>query len=252
MLDIIRVSSSKPPKTGFLMTWLNLLSNTVIWNGGSFGNTGNRRVASWQNQQNDCVHSEDSRKLGSLATHWAHSEESDQTGRMPRLIRVFAGRTCYFVGCVMRRRRRSRLDWICSWKIMEIVTCLTSHWCSVVPPHERKGTRTFLRFGLDRVSLLVFYCTSTRSEKHADLFSFGLDRMSLSVFCCTSHEMKSTRTFLRFGLDRVSLSVFYCTSHERKGTCTFLRFGLDRVSLSVFCCTSTRNEKAHVHFFTLV
>ena len=33
------------------------------------------------------------RKLGSLATHWAHSEDSDQTGRMPRLIWVFAGRT---------------------------------------------------------------------------------------------------------------------------------------------------------------
>ena len=32
------------------------------------------------------------RKLGSLATHWAHSEGSDQTGRMPRLIWVFAGR----------------------------------------------------------------------------------------------------------------------------------------------------------------
>ena len=33
------------------------------------------------------------RKLGSLATHWAHSEDSDQIGRMPRLIQVFAGRT---------------------------------------------------------------------------------------------------------------------------------------------------------------
>ena len=32
------------------------------------------------------------RKLGSLATHWAHSEDSDQTGRMSRLIRVLAGR----------------------------------------------------------------------------------------------------------------------------------------------------------------
>ena len=31
------------------------------------------------------------RKLGSLATHWAHSEDSDQTGWMPRLIWVFAG-----------------------------------------------------------------------------------------------------------------------------------------------------------------
>ena len=33
------------------------------------------------------------RKLGSLATHWALSKDSDQTGRMPRLIWVFAGRT---------------------------------------------------------------------------------------------------------------------------------------------------------------
>ena len=33
------------------------------------------------------------RKLGSLATHWAHREDSDQTGRMQRLIWVLAGRT---------------------------------------------------------------------------------------------------------------------------------------------------------------
>ena len=33
------------------------------------------------------------RKLGSLASYWAHSEDSDQTGQMPRLIWVFAGCT---------------------------------------------------------------------------------------------------------------------------------------------------------------
>ena len=33
------------------------------------------------------------RNIGSLATHWAHSEGSVQTGQMPRLIWVFAGRT---------------------------------------------------------------------------------------------------------------------------------------------------------------
>ena len=37
------------------------------------------------------------------ATHWAHSKDSDQTGHMPRLIQVFAGRTCHFVGFVIRR-----------------------------------------------------------------------------------------------------------------------------------------------------
>ena len=33
------------------------------------------------------------RNLGSLATHWVQSEDSDQTGRMPSLIWVSAGRT---------------------------------------------------------------------------------------------------------------------------------------------------------------
>ena len=42
------------------------------------------------------------RKLGSLATHWVHSEDSDHTGQMPRLIWVFAGRICNFVDFVMR------------------------------------------------------------------------------------------------------------------------------------------------------
>ena len=37
----------------------------------------------------------------------AHSENSDHTGRMPRLIWVFAGRTCHIVGFVMRRLKRS-------------------------------------------------------------------------------------------------------------------------------------------------
>ena len=42
-------------------------------------------------------------KLRPIATHWAHGEDSDQTGRMPRLIRVFSGRICHFVSFVMRR-----------------------------------------------------------------------------------------------------------------------------------------------------
>ena len=78
-----------------------------------------------KNHQNGCAPSEDSdqprhppslirvfalvwsesslsawRKLGSLATHWAHSEDSGQTGRMPRLIWVRWAHS-HFVGFVM-------------------------------------------------------------------------------------------------------------------------------------------------------
>ena len=41
------------------------------------------------------------RNLGFLATKWAHSEDSDQTGRMPRLICIFAVHTGHLVGFVM-------------------------------------------------------------------------------------------------------------------------------------------------------
>ena len=64
-------------------------------------------ATTWHSQQNGCADSEDSdlrpgrsefslsacRSFGSLATRWAHSEDSDQTGRMSRLIWVFVGRT---------------------------------------------------------------------------------------------------------------------------------------------------------------
>ena len=43
------------------------------------------------------------KKLGSLAIHWAHSEDSDQTGRVSRMICVFAGRKCQYAGFVTRR-----------------------------------------------------------------------------------------------------------------------------------------------------
>ena len=54
-----------------------------------------RRLRSgWASAQSDkslrCPHEE---TLGSLATRWGHSEDSDQTGWMPRLIWVFAGCT---------------------------------------------------------------------------------------------------------------------------------------------------------------
>ena len=49
------------------------------------------------------------RNLGSSATQWAHSEYSDQTGRMSRLIWVFAGRTVILLV----------LSWRCSNRVVQ-------------------------------------------------------------------------------------------------------------------------------------
>ena len=48
------------------------------------------------------------RKLGSLATHWAHTEDSDQTWRMSRLIWVFAGGIYHCTCFVMHRLQNFR------------------------------------------------------------------------------------------------------------------------------------------------
>ena len=77
-------------------------------------------AASWQNQQNGMCAQRRLRPAwasvqsdqSSLCAQWvakdpsflhADSEDSDQTGRMPRLIWVFAGGTCHFVGFVTMR-----------------------------------------------------------------------------------------------------------------------------------------------------
>ena len=79
-------------------------------------------ATSWQNQHTDVRPAKTVISLGinpvwsesSLFAQWVakdpsflhgDSEDSDQTGRMPRLIWVFAGRTCHFVGFVTRQLR---------------------------------------------------------------------------------------------------------------------------------------------------
>ena len=101
----------------------------------------------WQNQQSDCAPSEDSdqpghppslirvllsawRNHGSLATHRAHSEDSDQTGRMPRLIWVFAGRTVTLLvlsccGSYLNLRLSSVRDVAFSFSSHEQTQCYT-------------------------------------------------------------------------------------------------------------------------------
>ena len=70
------------------------------------------------------------RKLGSLAIHWAHSEDSDQTGWMPRLIWVFAGRTYHLVGFVMRRLIYLYLQYFLLYLMPPFVFVFLSHLVS--------------------------------------------------------------------------------------------------------------------------
>ena len=75
------------------------------------------------------------RKTGSLATHWAHSKDSNRTGRMPRLIWVFAGHTDHFVGFVMRWLKLFKQSTVClifwrMWKYERKNPDSHKKWCN--------------------------------------------------------------------------------------------------------------------------
>ena len=64
------------------------------WQNQQNGMCAQRRLRSaWASAQYDQSSQSAWKKLGSLPTHSAHSKDSDQTGRIPRLIWVFARRT---------------------------------------------------------------------------------------------------------------------------------------------------------------
>ena len=98
------------------------------------------------------------RNLGSLATHWAHSEDSDQTGRMPRLIWVFAWRRLilFVLSCrgsnVHRKLRTSVIVSVfyqLILKLWKIAFCICSLFDAVFACFECQ-TRAFF---------CVFFCS---------------------------------------------------------------------------------------------
>ena len=66
------------------------------------------------------------------------SEDSDQTGRMPRLIGVFAGRTCHIVGFVVTRLTLQTVF------ILLIIICITTFSKIFCPGQNMQ--QTFLKF----------------------------------------------------------------------------------------------------------
>ena len=90
------------------------------------------------------------RKLGSLATQWAHSEDSDQIGRMPRLIWAFAGCTVTLLvlscrGSLLHEswltmQGRKISPWPCGWNFNQELDSLVPG-CNSNHEDKRTGQR---------------------------------------------------------------------------------------------------------------
>ena len=82
--------------SGTMHTLIQTFNWAASWQNQRNGMCAQQRLRSvWVSAQSDQSSQPAWRKLGSWswATYWAHSEDSDQTGQMPRLIRVFKGCT---------------------------------------------------------------------------------------------------------------------------------------------------------------
>ena len=158
------------------------------------------------------------RKLGSLCTHWVHSKDSDQTGRMPRLIWVFAGHTGHFVGFLMKCLIYVYFEWhvhlgriryplsLCKSSPLfstteyskAVVVCgsFLCHW----PSAAGQSTPSFVSNFVEYYVLLVHSCIIT------NLFIFWRWLILLwfvTMFICLSAFMLVHDNFL--GLFKVSL-----------------------------------------------
>ena len=134
----------------------------------------------------------------------ADSEDSDQTGRMPRLIWVFAGRKCHFVGFVMRRL------------IYDIIKLLTF-------------------VGVDIIQLLTFVEVDMKCYWTVNFILTDAKRRSIWIVYCSIalhvHRNKSQQLFYYIKNISVEKSVIYA-----KFRLTFLHKPCDITTLRHILC----------------
>ena len=159
-------------------------------------------VTTWQNQLNEYEPSESVwsesllsawRNLGSLATHWDNSEDSDQTGRMPKLIWVFAERT---VTLLVLSCRASFVLFVCLFFFFVLfffVVVVFFFFCFVlfISTFGRFVYDSLLSFCCVRVVLLLLYTwcilgvrVQTWAGRGFQLYRFLIIAIVVLIFCC--------------------------------------------------------------------
>ena len=115
------------------------------------------------------------------------SKDSDQTGRMPRLIGVFAGRTWHIVGFVVTRLTLKTVF------ILLIIICITTFSKIVYPGQNMQ--QTFLKF------VEIYFCLC---QKYKIGFCMGKIETKGNHFCRkiqlpikTRYQKKSTQNVIK-------------------------------------------------------
>ena len=141
----VRIRSTSGNSQQSIFTIPTVSENSLI-----FSCSSNVRWATtWQNQQNECAPSEDSdqpghppslirvfavrmKKAWVLSYPLSTSEDSDQTGRMPRLIWVFVGRTVIWLVC---HEAAQFSDAVCSFLDVQLYCPIIEGYTTAMSSH---------------------------------------------------------------------------------------------------------------------
>ena len=153
------------------------------------------------------------RKLGSSATHGTHCEDSDQTGRMPRLIRVFAGQTCHFVQLQRISQITAISTTFCRVKSYKVITgqhCQRCHllvccigMVAAVANHKTKMAHDKTNKIMCAQRRLRSACTSAQSNQS----SLSAGRKSVSLATHKAHSNDWSDWANESSLRRVHMSL---------------------------------------------
>ena len=124
----------------------------------------------------------------------ADSEDSDQTGQMPRLIWVFAGRTCHFVGFVMRRLK--------IWKSLCENGTFIPCTCTVLPADLGSIT---LKCNALHYNYFQNYCIILQlrsfwecNELHYNYFTKVMNYITITFWCFFIKVLRNIRTCIQY------------------------------------------------------
>ena len=183
--------------------------------------------ASAQSDQSLCCPHEETLGPYSLATHWTHSKDSDQTGRMPRLIWVFDGCTLILLVLSCHGSNRKSLHclsgdgqiwWHLSgiWTVMLLKCCTVSCYFCEVNPIITKDEQWYVLSGF--VFLLMF---------NGDVVKLYLFHVALHRLSPTDKRTKESPRFLSTHLCKDNLcswiiSLYFIIINSYLQSCSFL------------------------------
>ena len=157
------------------------------------------------------------RKVGPLAIHWMHSKDSDQTGRMPRLIWVFSG--CTVILLV--------LSWGSSYNQSLSVMCKLDHILFILIFIELKGLRMCLHVLWNWAPVDLYNAQMTISISHIDPIA------CTAQFKLPNAESQPSKSYTRAVPKNCNKFCLWTKTRDFSWTCRYISYKYQRCHVQI-------------------